>query len=122
MPTRDPATTPPAENRRRSQRVFLVIPIDVVWRRSDGVRVRESAHTEVVNAHGALLRINIHLPRGTEVELIHHKTRQSTRAHVVATYPTQPDGVPRIAVELSVPSATFWGVTFSASGLADEKP
>jgi hypothetical protein len=100
----------------------LVVPLDVVWRRSDGVRVRESAHTEVVSAHGALLRINLHLPRGTEVELIHHKTRQSARAHVVATYPNQPDGVPRIAVELSVPSSTFWGLTFSVSSPTGEKP
>jgi len=112
LPAADPTELAGEKNRRRSGRVFLVVPVDVVWRRSDGVRVRESAHTEVVNAHGALLRINTHLSRGTEVELIHHKTHQSTRARVVSTYPNQPDGVPRVAVELSVPSATFWGVSF----------
>lgn len=112
MPAADPTSPTGEKSRRRSERVFLVVPIDVVWRRSDGLRVRESARTEVVNAHGALLRINTHLPRGTEVELIHHKTHQSTRARVVGTYPNQPDGVPRVAVELSVPSATFWGVSF----------
>lgn len=100
-----------AENRRRSQRVFLVVPVDVVWTRSDGLRVREPAHTEVVNAHGALLRIDAKLPRGAEVQLIHRKTHNSTRARVVSMCPAEKDGVPRIAFELAEPSETFWGIS-----------
>lgn len=113
MPVQPQADSNPAaaENRRRSQRVYLVVPVDVVWTRSDGLRVREPAHTEVVNAHGALLRIDAKLHLGTEVQLIHRKTHNSTRARVVNIYPPEKDGVPRIAFELTEPSETFWGVS-----------
>ncbi len=103
-------------NQRRSQRVFLVVPIDVVWGRSDGLQVREAGHTEVVNAHGALLRTSAKFPCKKEVKLIHGKTHNSTVAKVVRNYPPREDGVPRSAVELGEPSETFWGVSIPPIG------
>jgi hypothetical protein len=105
-------TSPPGPARRRSRRAFLVIPVELVWTRKDGVRVRESTETEVISPNGALLRTKTHIPPGTEVELIHHKTRQSTQARVVGTRPSPQNGTLRIAVEVAVPSETFWGVSF----------
>jgi hypothetical protein len=105
-----------AANQRRSQRVFLVVPIDVVWGRSDGLRVREAGHTEVVNAHGALLRTSAKFPCKKEVKLIHRKTHNSTVARVVRNFPSQNDGVPRSAVELAEPSEMFWGVSIPPIG------
>jgi hypothetical protein len=104
------------EGKRRSQRVFLVVPVAVVWRRSDGLRVREQGHTEVVNAHGALLRVDAKFPLNTDIELIHRKTHNSTRARVVAVYPPQKDGIARVAVELAEPSETFWGIRIPPIG------
>ncbi len=50
--------------------------------------------------------------RTTEVVLTHHKTRQSTKARIVRTDSSNGDKIQLIAVELDVPSETFWGITF----------
>jgi hypothetical protein len=76
-----------------------------------GVRVKEAAETEEVNAHGALLRMKSHLPLNTLIVLTHRITNQSTPARVVRSCPAQEDGNPRIAVELEEQSETFWGVS-----------
>ncbi len=105
-------TPPPGAERRRSQRVLLVIPVDVAWITREGLRVREHAETVVVNAHGALLRMKTLLPISEEVELMRPRTSQSTRARVVwAGDVAEEDEMTRVAVELAVPSETFWGVS-----------
>lgn len=98
-------------NYRRSDRVFLVVPVDVVWMKAEGKQAKETAATEVVNAHGALLRMNAHLPVNTRLVLTHRVTQQSSPARVVATQPPQDGGKMGIAVELDEPSESFWGVT-----------
>lgn len=107
--------TPSPEQQRRSLRVTMAVPVEVVWTRAGGIRVREDAQTEVVNSHGALLRLNAHLPLGITVELIHRKSRQRTRARVVNLYPPGEDGWWRIGVELDAPSETFWGLSIPGS-------
>ncbi len=103
---------PPGAERRRSQRVLLVIPVEVAWTTAEGLRVAENAETEVVNAHGALLRMKTFLPISVEVELMRPRTRQSALARVVWTGDlAEEDEWTRIAVELAVPSETFWGVS-----------
>jgi hypothetical protein len=79
--------------------------------RQAGVRVKESAETEEVNAHGALLRMSAPLPLKTLVVLTHRITNKSTPAQVVRVSAAQEDGKLRIAVELEEPSETFWGVS-----------
>ncbi len=98
--------------RRRSQRVLLVIPVEVTWTTRDGRRLKENAETQVVNAHGALLRMKTTLPLSAEVELTRPRTQQSVLARVVwAGDVAEQDEMPRVAVELAVPSETFWGVS-----------
>lgn len=101
----------PGSGRRRSQRVLLVIPVEVTWTSSSGVRVQEHAETEVVNAHGALLRMKAHLPRGAAVELTRLRTHEKARGQVVFASEAGPGGFYHIGVELAVPSEAFWGVT-----------
>ncbi|MFQ5662537.1 MAG: PilZ domain-containing protein [Terriglobia bacterium] len=96
--------------RRRSQRVLLVIPVEATWETQQGICV-QPAETEEVSAHGALLRMKALLPLPKEFELTHRKTRQSTRARVVEIRAGERDGMKRIAVELAVPSETFWGIS-----------
>jgi len=82
----------------------------VEWRRKDGLRVRESAETEVVSAHGALLRMNVQIRPKTEVILKELTTHQTVPARIVRVDPPAQDGIARIAVELTTPSETFWGL------------
>ncbi len=99
-------------NRRRSQRVYLLIPLEVSWTTLENVQVKEPAETEEVNAHGALLWVKTPLPAGTRVKLTHGHTGNSTIARVVAERILRPTGHRQVSVELAVPSYTFWGVNF----------
>lgn len=100
----------PGSERRRSTRVLLVIPVEVTWTTSSGVRVQEHAETEIVNAHGALLRMKARLARGAIVELTRLRTHEKVQARVVFTSEHGPDGLYRAGVELTVPNEKFWGV------------
>jgi hypothetical protein len=90
--------------------------------RQDGVRVKESAETEEVNAHGALLRMSAHLSLKTLVVLTHRITNKATPAQVVRVSAAQEDEKLRIAVELEEPSETFWGVSIPPIRRLDSQP
>ncbi len=90
----------------------MFVPVELAWTGKDGVRAQETVVTESISPHGAVLRVKAHLPFTTEVVLTHHKTRQSTKARIVRTDSSNGDKIPLIAVELDVPSETFWGITF----------
>ena len=100
----------PERDRRRSQRVLIVIPVNVSWTTKDGVRVKEEAHTEVVSRHGALLRLKGSLPLGAKVDLSRHHTGHSSPAKVVWSGRPDAEGIGRVAVELAETSDEFWGV------------
>jgi len=105
-------TTGSESDRRRSTRVLLVMPVDVVWASKEGVQVRESAETEVVSQHGAMLRMSSRLPVGVQVEVRRPGSGKSAKARVVGVGNPSPDGMARVAVELLAPSDAFWGVSF----------
>ncbi len=94
---------------RRSQRVLIVIPVEVSWIAEDGTRIRIQAETEVVSTHGALLRTKNNPILPNKVEIIHLKTGFSAVARLVDIYPQDDQGVWRFALELAIPSETFWG-------------
>ncbi len=105
-------TQPFAVEQRRSQRALLVIPLEVAWTGQDGLQVIEHAQTEIVNRHGALLHVETPIPLATQVKLLRPRQGLSTPARVVGKHPHQQDGLSRIAVELSMPSEEFWGLSF----------
>ncbi len=100
--------SPPYAKQRRSPRFSAVTPVDVEWRRHDGLRVRESAETEVVSAHGGLLRLKAQIQPQTQIILRELTSHETLPARVIWVIPAGQDGLPRIAVELSTPSETFW--------------
>ena len=105
---------PTQTERRRSQRVHLAIPVEVGWQEDD-VHVSEHAETEVLNAYGALLRMEPHLPIPIDVELSKPREGLSTPARVVGFREPTPKGLLGVAVELAVPSQTFWGISFPST-------
>ncbi len=110
---RGPMMNPTDAGRRRSQRVHLVVPLNVAWTTPDGVHLNEPAKTEVVNAHGGLLQMKEPYPGFKEVvELSHSSTARSCKARIAWIFEPE-DGKPaRIAIELAVASQAFWGVSF----------
>ena len=109
-PTAD--TFPKGKGRRRSQRIYLLIPLEVTWITKENAQIKERAETEEVNAHGALLWVKNPPPAGTAVKLTHGHTGNSTIARVVAERNLRPTGHRQVSVELAVPSYAFWGVNF----------
>ena len=108
-----PRTDPTEADRRRSQRVRLVVRVDVAWKTSDGARHSDHAKSEVVSAYGGLLQMNEPYPPLKQVvELYHSSTHRSSRARVVWVMEPENGKSVRIAVELATPSQDFWGISF----------
>lgn len=84
-------------------------PVIVEWMGGKGLKVRAKADTEIVNAHGGLLRLDTFLPVGTPVELHQPKSNEVQIARVVWSV-KETGNTARAGVELSAPSQTFWGI------------
>lgn len=104
--------TTEAASQRRSQRMLLVITVTVSWRTSAGVTLRQHAATEVVNAHGALLKIKATIPVNSIVDLIRPSLNRSAKGRVVCCGTPSEDGLSRVAVEFLERNDEFWGISF----------
>lgn len=69
----------------------------------------EDAQALEANLYGATLRMKTHPPVGTKIELTNRLSNETVQAQVVAIRHSKSDAV---AVELRLPSETFWGTTF----------
>ena len=106
-----------ASDKRRSVRYALDIPLDVAWRGPDNVLATEPAETLEVNSYGAVLRMTTHPPDGTRIELTNRLSQEVASAQVAGVRPSKMGGV---AVELLMPSETFWGITYRLKRAATE--
>jgi hypothetical protein len=96
--------------RRKSRRFPVVVPIEVSWRGRDGMAVKEDAVARQVNANGGFLKMSNYPASGSRVTLANFLSAQTAEARVLAA-PDSRQGVANgIAVELIVPSESFWGV------------
>lgn len=112
MTAREESSPPSRDGRekRRSQRVLLVIPVEVSWTSSDGEYIQEQAHTEVVNAHGCLLRMTTDKFIPLALEVNNPQTRAAAKARVVCFRGAR-EGAVEFAVELHSPNQTLWGIS-----------
>lgn len=104
-----------AEKRRRSWRSPVLVPIAVWWEESDGKDMRAYAQAKEVNIHGGLLQfLDEEMPpdSGTEMRLTNMLSGEEARARITGVRVSKGGTVLGVAVELLVPSETFWGVTF----------
>jgi hypothetical protein len=97
---------------RRSKRFPVAVAAEVQWHGPGGVRIKEKAHAEEVNAHGGLLRMNSYPNRGDIIELTNVVSAESVEGRVLAMRGSTADMLQGIVVELFVPSETFWGTNF----------
>jgi hypothetical protein len=103
------------EGRRRSPRDALLIPVAVRWEEPGGKAMKAEAQTKEVNIYGGLLKFSdmeVFPAAGTEMELTNLFSGEEARARTSAVRRTKDGTVLGIAVELLVPSETFWGLTF----------
>jgi len=100
---------------RRSPRLLWRTPVFVIWEPQAGLKVREPSETEVVNAHGALLRLMTKLPLGESLHLLNPQSQESVAARVVWRDKESGSDL-RAGVELEAPSQTFWGIYVPVQG------
>jgi hypothetical protein len=98
----DTATGQHRRTPRRSTRVPIQVQIEV-----HAKKIIFAGETVIVNLHGALIRTQEHLERGTNITLHVPLTGKSAAAQVVFV---DPEDVHSVGVELSRPQ-NIWGIS-----------
>ena len=110
-----------ANNRRRSQRVLVKVPVRVSVRAGATPLTEEETHTLSVSAHGALLRVSAPLYRGQRLTLSNPQTKDSLEC-VVAHIDRFPNEEVKVGVEFLLPNPTFWHVAFPPKDWSPRHP
>jgi len=104
----------PMSNRRRSQRVLLRIPIAVIAPGPDKNMVREQTHTLVVNAHGALIQLELKVREGQVLILQNPETSEEQSCRVIHVHQIG-EGKTEVGIEFLRAAPNFWRVAFPPS-------
>lgn len=103
---------PSGAGKRRSRRFPFVSPVEATWQDPDGKIFRESGRATEVNAQGGLLEMKTYPSVGSQIELTNLLSHEALHARVVGVRRDSEGRLLGVAVELLVPSETFWGVNF----------
>ena len=101
----------PGPNRRRTQRVFLRLPILVIARGPDQQHVSENAFTTNVNVHGALILTSMRVELGQKILVRNTDTLEEQFVRVVHVTPAA-EGKSEVGVEFLKPAPKFWRISF----------
>ncbi len=97
--------------KRRSRRFPFISQVEATWQGADGKIFREPGQATEVNAQGGLLEMKTYPPVGTQIELANLASHETSQARVVGVRRSSDGRLLGVAVELLVPSETFWGVS-----------
>src|SRR6266699_346262 len=98
--------------KRRGVRFPVVVPVEAKWQEAGGKSVKEAAQAKEVNAQGGLLEMKVYPSVGSQLELTNLLSGEAFRARVLGTRRSTDNTMLGVAVELLIPSETFWGVNF----------
>ncbi len=109
-----PITNQPSSTaqKRRSRRFPFISPVEATWQQADVKIFREAGQATEVNAQGGLLEMKNYPAVGTQIELTNLLSHDSSQARVVGVRRNSEGRLLGVAVELLVPSETFWGANF----------
>src|SRR6201988_2861137 len=93
--------------RRRSQRVLMQVSIRLRGKDAQGKDFEEMTETLAVNAHGALILLNVRVISGAIIHVKHNKTEGEQECHVAFLGPVR-SGRAEVGVEFTSPRPTFW--------------
>ena len=111
----------PAHNRRRSQRVLLRMAIQVIARGAGSEHISETAFTSSVNAHGALIYMDLKVAVGSKLIIKNTETEEEQFVRVIRTNPG-PEGRTEVAIEFLRPAPKFWRIAFPPEDWAPHAP
>jgi hypothetical protein len=98
-------------NRRRSERVMLQMKVKVTAEDIERKPRQEDALTLVVNAHGGLLQMKMHVHVGQSILVENPLNRIEQDCRVVRVEDTSPEFF-SVAFEFDKPNPRFWPVVF----------
>ncbi len=96
---------------RRSERVLLSIPVTIHGEDLTGVPINESTRTIVINAHGALVRMQSFVVLNQILTIQHAQTREELYCRV-ARFHRDEQGRVEVGLEFLHPSPRFWRISF----------
>ena len=100
----------PAEERRRSQRVMIQVPVSLTYMVA-GQTVTVRAHAVSVNDHGAMILCTRSIDSGTRLEVQNDRSRLRQPGRVSRNPYDTPEGF-LVPVEFDAPVPSFWGISF----------
>ena len=115
-----PNEPPVKAEKRRGARFPVVVPVEAKWQEANGRNIKETANAVEVNAQGGLLQMKVYPSVGSHLDLKNLLSGEAFRARVVGTRRSPENHVLGVAVELLIPSETFWGVNFRLKKTSDE--
>jgi hypothetical protein len=101
------------EERRRSQRVIIRVPVALVVTQNDKT-TRIPAHTVAVNIHGAMVVSPRTLDADAVLEIVNGRTDEKIGCRVTRAPRESAEGF-LIPVEFTSPSPNFWQISFPPS-------
>ena len=110
-PDQQPFESEQWANRRRSQRVLVRVPVLVRGRAEDASPLSEATHTLVVNAHGALVVLEMDVRPGLEIVLRHGVSGIEVEANVVHVGKKEANKA-EVGIVFTHPAPHFWGIAF----------
>ncbi|HEV2297957.1 MAG TPA: hypothetical protein VGR72_05520 [Candidatus Acidoferrales bacterium] len=96
---------------RRSKRLKLVVPVEVIALEGESVAFREAAEMLSVNAHGGLLNIAAGVREGQMLRLVNRRTSEQQECRVVSVG-SAPGGKRAVGIEFVSPALNFWQISF----------
>ena len=96
---------------RRSSRLTIDIPVEVICKGSQNTMHTEETRTFVVSAHGCALSLKTGAMPGEKIVLIHKMSREEMICRVVMCRQSK-SGTWDTGVEFQSPSPNFWHIAF----------
>jgi len=98
--------------KRRSSRLTLDIPVEVICKGPQNTIRMEDARTFVVSAHGCGIALKTGVLPGETIVLIHKLSREEVICRVVMCRQQEKGGLWDTGVEFQTPAPRFWHIAF----------
>lgn len=106
-----PPAHPDPKAMRRSSRLTIDIPVEVICKGAQNKMHTEETRTIVVSAHGCALSLKTGVLPGDRVVLIHKMSRQEITCRVVMCRSSKNNGWDT-GLEFAEPAPNFWHIAF----------
>lgn len=96
---------------RRSKRLKLVVPVEVIAFEGESEAFREATDMLSVNAHGGLMVLKGSVQKGQTLRLVNRRTAEQQDCRV-ANVSAAPGGKRSVGIEFTSPALNFWQISF----------